>query len=166
MKRIRPLCLVLLAVFCALALWKWSFRPQRCESEFARLYVATQSVGQLRRDSEKILRAESNLEQLRQLARQCPADVRIDQFIGTNETLAGRPLGAIAAYEHSLTIDPRTEIYVAMGHVLLSLGRIDEATEAYTTAALMRLSSADEIPAEEIRRRVDGNVASRLSRAR
>jgi tetratricopeptide (TPR) repeat protein len=166
MSRFRIAALLLVAGLCGAALWRWSVRPQLCESRLARLYASTYSISELRGDYSKIQRAEKNLEGLRELAQQCPADVRVYQFIGVNESLAGRSLPALDAYEKALSIDRRTEIYGAMGDILLGLGRIDEAAAAYTIAARMYPQNIDSIQSEELRRRVRQTIESDLRKAR
>lgn len=154
----RVFVIIVAAIVCAWAIRQWAWRPYSCAVAINDVIGMTRAAGELRGDYAVVQRADANLDRLRTIEPQCSADVRIYALMGNNEELAGRALNAVHAYEKALTLDPRPEIYVAMGNQLMQLGRIDEAVESFVAAARFAPGALDEVTSEEIVRRVRERV--------
>ncbi len=142
------------AVATLAALRRWTYEPYRCEAELTLITGSTRASNDLPGLYAREQRATRNLKLLDDLRTRCDPDVRIPFLIGENESNAGHHERALRAYEEALKIDRRPEIYLAIGGELIQLGRMDAAIENYLTAMRFGAYVDEQIPSEEVLRRV------------
>jgi tetratricopeptide (TPR) repeat protein len=146
--------LALAAAGSAWALWHWCWLPHRCNAELTSIQASTNAIDSLRGLYAREQRANGNLARLAALRATCATDVRVPFLTGVNESLAGRHERAVAALEEALTLDPRPEIYVALGQEQVFTGRNQAALESYLTAARFGFAIDEHSVSEEILRQV------------
>lgn len=145
----------LLVVAAAVALTGWSlfafvWRPVHCNAEVSRIEADTLNAERLSDPYAKLVRARRNLQRLAAL--RCATEVRVPVLLAANEELVGRLEDAAKHYEQAVALEPRPEIYMALGNVQVQLGRVDAAVESYARALKFHPTFIDKIPSEELRR--------------
>jgi len=150
MKRI--LTLAVIGAVCVWALIAFAYRPLFCNYTLNVLHAQTDMARDTGDSYEATLLARDNLARLRRLEERCGTAVQLYVFEAENQDILGRKEDAVAAFRRALTVDQRPELYFSIGTLLVELGRMDEAVDAYVTAA--RIRPADEIPSPVARKLV------------
>ena len=150
MKRIVALALV--AAICVWALYAFVYRPLACNWQLNELRARTELARDTSDSYRATLAARANLADLRRIEPKCCTSVHVYVLEAENEDILDRKEDALAALRRALTVDQRPELYFNIGTLLVELGRMDEAVEAYVTSA--RIRPADAIPSPEAADRV------------
>lgn len=88
----------------------------------------------------------ANLEALRRAAALDPLEVGIPIARGSQHLLLRNHRAAIAAYEEAARLEPRPEIDLNLGRVLLDAGRTEEARAAFQRAVRLSPHLAPLVP--------------------
>lgn len=133
MKRIAPL--VVIGVLCALAIYRWSIEPMRCNAAISEQMSRWLAVEQTASDYDRTVRARRNLADLDRIDERCAAHPNVHVLIGMNQRVLGRREEALAAFRKSLDVaGERPELRVMEGEVLAEMGRVDEAVRSFVLA--------------------------------
>jgi Flp pilus assembly protein TadD len=92
---------------------------------------------------------------LREAERLDPSDVAIRAALAGQFQLAGTPIRAEDALRKALALEPRPELYLNLGRVLLTNGDREAALDAFEDAVRLAPNLLDEVPATlgpEVRR--------------
>ena len=137
------------------------YRPHRCNAQISELTARTDATSQTSSDYGRLQRARRNLDDLARLREECPTSVRVPMLMGANQELIGRVEDAERSYREALTIEQRPEIYMALALAQVQLGRVDDAVENYTSAVRFGPQIIDELPSDELTRRVQERLGQR-----
>ncbi len=150
----RAAILILAAAVCAWALYAFVYTPYSCDRSITTLIGRTQ----LAEDAgvfDLPARARANLADLQRMEKPCRARTHLYMLEAQNENLLGRKEEAIATLRQALLVDRRPEIYIAIGTLLVELGRMDEAVDHFVTAGRFSPARVKYIASPEARRRVE-----------
>lgn len=148
----RALVLLPAGALCAWAFYAWVVRPLSCNWTVNQLRARTEQTRQIAETYRQTVAARTNLNDLLRIESKCCTSVLVPVLEAENDDILGQKEDALAALRRALTVDQRPELYFNIGTLLVELGRMDEAVEAYLTSA--RIRPDDHIPSPEADARV------------
>jgi tetratricopeptide (TPR) repeat protein len=136
MTAVRRLTAIAIVAACAYAFYVFCVLPYRCNriknahilpTEYAYAHAGT---------PEGSLRAQRNLEELRECMRPTCRDVSLDMIAAANDRVLGRYDEAVRLYRDALRLDRRPEIYVNLAAAEAAAGDRGSAREDLLRAIL------------------------------
>lgn len=151
----RAAILVVAGATCLYALYAFVYTPHRCDRLLADLLARTRLAATSGSSFDATVIARRNLAQLQSAERPCRCRVLLYVLEAENEDVLGRKEAAIESLQQALRIEPRPEVFMAIGTLLVELGRMDEAVDHLVQAIRFSRERVQHIASPEARRRVE-----------